>query len=65
MLDHAFKFVDRVTFQVGKENWRSRRAMEKLGAVYLGEEAVSYYGEAAKPNVIFKIDAADWAAARS
>jgi RimJ/RimL family protein N-acetyltransferase len=65
MLDHAFKFVDRVTFQVGKENWRSRKAMEKLGAVYLGEEAVSYYGEAAKPNVIFKIDAADWANAKS
>jgi RimJ/RimL family protein N-acetyltransferase len=65
MLDHAFKFVDRVTFQVGKENWRSRKAMEKLGAHYLGEEAVSYYGEAAKPNVIFKIDAADWAKAKS
>jgi hypothetical protein len=30
--------------------------------VYLGEEAVSYFGEASRPNVIFKIDAADWAA---
>jgi hypothetical protein len=26
---------------------------------------VSYFGEAAKPNVIFKIDAADWAAAKN
>jgi RimJ/RimL family protein N-acetyltransferase len=62
MLDHAFRFVDRVIFQVGAENWRSRKAMEKLGGVYIGEEAVSYFGEASRPNVIFKIDAADWAA---
>jgi hypothetical protein len=32
--------------------------------VYVGEEPVSYFGEAAKPNVIFKIDAADWAATK-
>jgi RimJ/RimL family protein N-acetyltransferase len=62
MLDHAFKFVNRVTFQVGRDNWRSRRAMEKLGGVYIGEETVAYVpGEEAKPNVIFKIDASDWA----
>jgi RimJ/RimL family protein N-acetyltransferase len=61
MLDHAFKFVDRVIFQVGIDNRRSRRAMEKLGGVYIGEEAVSYSGEPAHPNVIFKIDALDWA----
>jgi RimJ/RimL family protein N-acetyltransferase len=65
MLDHAFRFADRVVFQVGVDNWRSRKAMEKLGGVYIGEEAVSYFGEAARPNVIFKIDAADWAARRA
>jgi RimJ/RimL family protein N-acetyltransferase len=64
MLDHAFRFVDHVHFQVGVENWRSRKAMEKLGGVYVGEEPVSYFGEPAKPNVIFKIDAADWAATK-
>jgi RimJ/RimL family protein N-acetyltransferase len=61
MLDHAFRFVDRVLFQVGVNNWRSRKAMEKLGGVYIGEESVSYSGEPSHPNVIFKIDAADWA----
>ena len=61
MLDHAFKFVDRVTFKVGINNWRSRKAMEKLGGIYIGEETVSYSGEPGHPNVIFKIDAADWA----
>jgi RimJ/RimL family protein N-acetyltransferase len=64
MLDHAFCFVERVVFHVGVDNWRSRKAMEKLGGTYIGEEAVSYFGEAARPNVIFKIDAADWAAKR-
>lgn len=63
MLDHAFGCVERVTFQVGVDNWRSRKAMEKLGGIYIGEEAVSYFGEASRPNVIFKIDAADWARA--
>lgn len=64
MLDHAFRFVGRVQFQVGVENWRSRKAMEKLGGVYVGEEPVSYFGEPAKPNVIFEIHAADWAATK-
>jgi RimJ/RimL family protein N-acetyltransferase len=61
MLDHAFEFVNRVTFQVGRDNWRSRKAMEKLGGVYIGEETIAYVpGEQASPNVIFKIDASDW-----
>jgi RimJ/RimL family protein N-acetyltransferase len=33
MLDHAFTFVDTVVFWVGDENWRSRRAMEKIGGI--------------------------------
>ncbi len=32
MLAHALRFVDRVWFHVGTENWRSQRAMEKVGA---------------------------------
>jgi len=60
MLDHAFQFVDRVTFHVGAQNLRSRRAMEKLGGIYIGEAAVSYYGEQSHQNVIYKIDKVDW-----
>jgi RimJ/RimL family protein N-acetyltransferase len=63
MLDHAFRFVDRVTFEVGVNNMRSRKAMEKLGGVYVGEKSVAYYGEPSKQNVIYKIDKADWPAA--
>lgn len=31
MLDHAFKWADRVWFHVASSNLRSRRAMEKIG----------------------------------
>ena len=33
MLDHAFTFVDTVIFWVGEANWRSQRAVEKIGGV--------------------------------
>ncbi len=62
MLDHAFGAVERVLFHVGAVNVRSRKAMEKLGGILIGEIAMSYYGEPSLPNVVYKIDAADWAA---
>jgi RimJ/RimL family protein N-acetyltransferase len=33
MLEHAFRFVDRVVFTVWPANFRSQRAVQKLGAV--------------------------------
>jgi RimJ/RimL family protein N-acetyltransferase len=36
MLEHAFRFVSRVVFLVGVENFRSQRAVEKIGAVRIG-----------------------------
>jgi RimJ/RimL family protein N-acetyltransferase len=49
MLQHAFKYVDRVIFIIGEENKRSRRAVEKIGAVLStdpcdgrGEQKVTY-----------------------
>jgi RimJ/RimL family protein N-acetyltransferase len=36
MLRHAFRFVESVVFLVGPENWRSRRELEKIGAVNIG-----------------------------
>jgi RimJ/RimL family protein N-acetyltransferase len=65
MLDHAFRFVDRATFHIGKNNLRSRRAMEKLGGVYVSEEPVSYYGEPSSANVLYAIDKAAWNARSS
>ena len=63
MLEHAFQFVDRVIFHVGIDNLRSRRALEKLGAVHIGEAAMSYQGEPSHPNAVYKIDKLDWAQA--
>jgi RimJ/RimL family protein N-acetyltransferase len=60
MLDHAFQFVDRVVFEVGAANVRSRKAMDKLGGILIGEAPVSYYGEQSTQNVIYKIDKSDW-----
>lgn len=36
MLAHAFRFVDNVVFLIGPENWRSRKAVEKIGGVLIG-----------------------------
>src|SRR5262245_567638 len=36
MLRHAFGFVQRVIFLVGPQNFRSQRAMEKIGGVRAG-----------------------------
>lgn len=38
MLEHAFRFVDRVIFRIGSENARSRRALEKIGGVLTGKQ---------------------------
>jgi RimJ/RimL family protein N-acetyltransferase len=37
MIDHAFTFVDCVTFQVGETNLRSQGAMRKIGGVLRDE----------------------------
>jgi RimJ/RimL family protein N-acetyltransferase len=55
MLDYAFGFVDRVVFHVGASNFRSQKAMEKLGAVKIGEEEVAYFGEASRWNFVYEI----------
>jgi len=35
MLEHAFRFVDRVVFVVGEHNLRSQKALQKIGARFL------------------------------
>jgi RimJ/RimL family protein N-acetyltransferase len=47
MLDHAFRFVRRVIFRVGPHNLRSQRALEKIGASYLGLQPDPRRGESA------------------
>lgn len=56
MLDYIFQFVDKVNFHVGKDNIRSQKAIEKLGAKKVDEVNVAYFGEPEKLNVVFEID---------
>jgi RimJ/RimL family protein N-acetyltransferase len=51
MLAHAFGFVDNVVFLVAPENMRSRRGVEKIGAVEIGMRL----GADGKPSVCYRI----------
>jgi RimJ/RimL family protein N-acetyltransferase len=55
MLDHAFRFVDRVLFQVGANNLRSQRALQKLGARVVGQDDLSALDGTLSPHFIFEI----------
>ncbi len=61
MLDHAFKYVEHVHFHIGATNFRSQKAIEKIGARKIGEANVTYYGERSTKNFIYKIERRDWA----
>src|SRR5213594_1086498 len=42
LLTHAFKFVENVVFLVGEKNFRSQKAMEKIGAIKAGTATRAY-----------------------
>lgn len=50
MLEHAFKFVDRVVFLIGPDNVRSQRAVQKIGAVRNGSRLAD-----GRESVLFEI----------
>ncbi|WP_126650294.1 GNAT family N-acetyltransferase [Chryseobacterium aureum] len=60
MLDYIFQFVDKVHFHVGKENFRSQTALERLGGQKIAEEEVAYFGEASRTNFVYEIKKEDW-----
>lgn len=55
LLEHAFRFVERVVFVVGETNMRSRKAVEKIGGRFLSRSD-SIPGRAATSFVTFVID---------
>lgn len=57
MLRHAFRFVKSVVFLVGPQNYRSRRAMEKIGGVLVGTRLNGRGHEA----LVYRIEASDFA----
>lgn len=60
MLDYIFRFVGKVNFHVGKDNMRSRTAMERLGAENTGEQEVSYFSEPSRTNIVYQIKKENW-----
>lgn len=59
MLEHAFRFVDKVYFHIGAFNIRSQKAIEKLGAKKVDEFEVEYFGETGKLNFVYLIGKSD------
>ena len=57
MLQHAFRFVENVVFLIGADNLRSRKAVEKIGAVYVGTRIDTKREE----RVVYRITAASMA----
>jgi N-acetyltransferase len=59
MLRHAFQFVDRVIFVIGATNFRSQRAMEKIG----GTRISSRLDAEGRPNYVYLFTTATFRAA--
>ncbi len=55
MLDHAFQYVDRVLFVIGRNNIRSQQAIERIGGVSVGLQTVR-----GVENAVFEITRTAW-----
>jgi N-acetyltransferase len=55
MLDHAFRFVDRVLFIVGEKNLRSQKAVQKIGDRFLKKAQLPAPDGSMIPNLVFVI----------
>lgn len=55
MLNYLFQHVSKVYFHIGAVNVRSQKSIERIGAQKIGEEEVTYYGEAPKLNYVYEI----------
>ena len=55
MLGHAFGFVDTVIFMVGETNWRSQKAMEKIGGVKRPQNRDRAYHGVSTAHIVYEI----------
>lgn len=51
LLAHAFQFVEKLIFFVGEQNFRSQRAIEKIGAIKVGTATRAYGNHPAATNL--------------
>jgi RimJ/RimL family protein N-acetyltransferase len=59
LLTHAFKFVKNVVFYVGETNFRSQKAMEKIGATKIGLVSRTYGNHPPALNMKYVIQKGD------
>lgn len=55
LLGHAFEYVDTVLFEIGKTNYRSQKAIEKIGATLYAEKTLDE-----SPHLIYRIEKKDF-----
>ena len=54
MLRHAFQFVERVVFLVGPTNFRSQKAVERIGGVRTGRRETDLHGKLVE-HIVYEI----------
>ena len=59
MLNYAFQFVNKVVFHIGITNYRSLKAIEKLGAIKI-KEVDFESGGIMQPHFEYEISKANW-----
>lgn len=52
MLDHAFRWFDEVLFYSDKKNFRSQKAVEKIGDILKSGRCCNYFFSAATSNPV-------------
>jgi RimJ/RimL family protein N-acetyltransferase len=60
MIQHAFTFVPNIFFYVDSENFRSQKAVEKLGAVLLGYQDTVYSNLPTRKSCIYQLTPTNW-----
>lgn len=60
MLDYIFNYVSKVYFHIGEKNIRSQKAIVKLGAIKVGEQEVTYFGEKPMQNFVYELTNENW-----
>jgi RimJ/RimL family protein N-acetyltransferase len=64
MLEHAFRFVDRVVFVIGENNLRSQKAIQKIGAKFLKKIERPARDGTTSLHLVFAITRREFAARR-
>jgi RimJ/RimL family protein N-acetyltransferase len=60
MINYAFQFIDNVKFQIGATNFRSQKAVEKLGAQKIEEIDMDVNGESIKWSFVYYLSKSNW-----